>query len=122
MSFMLTPSQILTRHKTVTRRLGWEKLQPGTIVRAVRKCQGLKKGEKIEQLALLRIVSVRREPLRAMLDNIEYGLAEVEREGLADHPSVQGSAHAFVEFFCNTHRPCEKDWTVTRIEFEYFEL
>lgn len=54
MSFMLTPDQILNQTKTVTRRLGWATLKPGTLVRAVRKCQGLKKGEKIEALAVLR--------------------------------------------------------------------
>lgn len=119
MSFMLTPEQIRNKTKTVTRRLGWSTLKPGTIVRAVRKGQGLKKGEKVEELALIRITDVRREHLGAMLLDIDYGIAEVKREGFEDHPAVQGWPTAFIEFFCNSHRPCEKNWPVTRIEFEY---
>lgn len=37
MSFALTKRQVLERTKTVTRRLGWEKLRPGDLVRAVEK-------------------------------------------------------------------------------------
>ena len=65
MSFALTTEQIRARTKTVTRRLGWEFLKPGDLVQAVVKCQGLKKGEKVEPLAELRIVAVRRESLNA---------------------------------------------------------
>ena len=50
MSFMLTPDQILNRTKTVTRRLGWGGLKPGTIVRAVRKGQGLKRARRSRSL------------------------------------------------------------------------
>lgn len=119
MSFMLTPDQILNRTKTVTRRLGWKTLKPGTLVRAVRKGMGLKKGEKVEELAVIRVKSVRREPLATMIADVDYGISEVVLEGLDEHPAVQGSPIAFVDFFCNSHRPCERDWSVTRIEFEY---
>lgn len=119
MSFALTPGVIRNRTKTVTRRLGWEFLKPGDRVRAVKKCQGLKKGEHHEPLAVLRVVDVRREPLRRLTDDLDYGFAEVEREGFKEHPMVLGWPSAFVEYFCNSHRPCERDWTVTRIEFAY---
>lgn len=119
MSFALTTEQVLNRTKTVTRRLGWKNLQRGTLVRAVRKGMGLKKGEKVEELAIIRIVDVRQEYLIAMLDDVDYGVDEVKREGLAEHPAVQGSPYAFIDFFCASHRPCEQTWSVTRIEFEY---
>lgn len=120
-SFMLTPEQIQNRTKTVTRRLGWKNLKAGTVLRAVRKGMGLKKGEKVEQLALIRVVDVRQERLLNMLDDIDYGIEEVEKEGLADHNLVQGSPWAFMDFFCASHRPCDPTWTVTRIEFEYVD-
>ena len=63
MSFALTTEQIFNRTKTVTRRVGWTFLKPGDLLCAVRKGQGLKKGEKVERLATLRVVSVRRESL-----------------------------------------------------------
>lgn len=48
---------------------------------------GLRPGEKIEPLGPpLTIVSVRREPLRAMLDDLDYGYDEVRREGFEGHP------------------------------------
>jgi hypothetical protein len=121
MSFALTTPQILDRSKTVTRRLGWEALKPGTLVQAVEKAQGLKKGETVRKLAVIRATDVRREPLSRLIDDLDYGLAEVAKEGFGDHPWVQGSAHGFVELFCNANRPCEPSWTVTRIEFEYVE-
>ena len=119
MSFALTTAQIRNRSKTVTRRLGWEFLKPGDQIRAVAKCQGLKKGEKIEELAVLRVVDVRRESLRRLIDDLDYGFQEVEREGLVSHPAVGGSPTCFIDFFCASHRPCSPNWDVTRIEFEY---
>ena len=73
MSFALTERQLLDGSKTVTRRIGWKFLKPGDEVVAVRKAMGLKKGEKVERLATLRIVSVRRERLYKC-DNIETKL------------------------------------------------
>jgi hypothetical protein len=61
MSFSLTTPQILARTKTVTRRMGWTFLRPGDLVQAIEKGQGLKKGEHVKRLAVLRIVDVRRE-------------------------------------------------------------
>lgn len=122
MSFALTTSQVLARTKTVTRRTGWQDLKPGTLLRAVKKAQGLRKGEHPSVLATIRVVSVNREPLGAILRNLDYGFEEVEREGFGRHPSVQGSPACFVEFLQNalpkSKRP-KLDDEITRIEFEY---
>ena len=40
-SFSMTTEQVRRREKTVTRRLGWSDLKPGTILQAVEKAQGL---------------------------------------------------------------------------------
>lgn len=119
MSFAHTTAQILTRTKTVTRRTGWTFIKPGDRVRAVRKAMGLKKGEKIEPLAVLRIVDVRREPLRKLLDDVEYGFAEVAAEGFGDAPTLS-RPDEWVPWFCATHG-CNPSATVTRIAFEYEE-
>lgn len=136
MSFALTTAQILSREKTVTRRLGWRHLKAGDLIRAVKKCQGLKKGEKVEPLAVLRVVNVRREVLGTLLNDLTYGVPEVRREGFGDHPDLRWPSQ-FVQFFCDSHRvtkpipqsgvghttsrPCEPRDEITRIEFEYVE-
>lgn len=64
-SFALTTTQIMEGTKTVTRRLGWLHAKPGQLLRPVRKCMGLRPGEKLDVLRdPIGIVSVRREPLR----------------------------------------------------------
>jgi len=66
-SFMLTTAQILARTKHVTRRMGWLKLKEGELLQGVEKGQGLKPGEKIKKLAVIKTVSVRRECLGRMI-------------------------------------------------------
>lgn len=118
MSFALTTSQIVDGTKTVTRRLGWLVLKPGDQIRPVRKCMGLKPGEKLDVLSgPLTIVSIRREPLRAMTDDLDYGFKECALEGFADHPDYQWPSE-FVSMFCATHKGCTPDTIVTRIEFK----
>ena len=132
MSFALTTQQIRDRSKTVTRRLGWRRLQPATLVQPVVKGMGLKKGEKAVRVGgPVRSVSVRREPLRRMLDDEAYGREECVKEGFPDMTPAE-----FVAMFCASHRlpalyeghtmvtrarPCTPDDEVTRIEFEYVE-
>lgn len=133
MSFALTTEQVRARTKTVTRRIGWTFLKPGYRIRAVVKCMGLKKGEKVEPLAVLRVVDVRREPLSRMLQDKAWGWAELAAEGFADHPDIRSPA-SFVSFFCGSHRVqeildaqrnrcptrlCTPGDEVTRIEFTY---
>lgn len=117
-SFMLTTDQIRARSKTVTRRTGWAKLVPGQLLRGVEKGMGLKAGEKVKELAVIRVVSVRPEPLSAMTDDLDYGFAECEKEGFGDHHTLRWPTQ-FVEFFCNSHRGCTPQTVVNRIEFEY---
>lgn len=109
-SFALTTDQVRNRTKTVTRRLGWKTLKPGTLLQPVVKGQGLKKGERVEKIGgPIQVVSVRRE----RLDAIEF--ADVRREGFTRMGTLD-----FVEFFCRTHR-CKPSTVVTRIEFRYVD-
>lgn len=121
MSFALTTAQIMDGTKTVTRRLGWLHARPGQQVRPVRKCMGLRPGEKLDVLRdPLIVVSVRREPLRAMTDDVEYGCRECDLEGFGAHPDYRWPS-AFVAMFCATHKGCTPETTVTRIEFAYHQ-
>jgi hypothetical protein len=119
MSFALTTEQIRAGTKDVTRRAGWRFLKPGDLVRPVLKAMGLRPGETIQPLrGPIRILSVRFEPLRAMLDDLDYGYNEVRREGFARHPEC-GDPSAWVRMFCASHKGCTSDTEITRIEFEY---
>lgn len=118
-SFALTTPQIIAGTKTVTRRMGWRNLQPGTLLSPVKKGMGLKPGEKIERLrGPIRVTRVTFEPLGRLVENFEYGLEECRREGFGDHP-IYWQPGAFAKFFCESHKGCTPDTVVTRIEFEY---
>ena len=106
MSFHLTEQQLVNGTKDVTRRLGWNALREGDVITAVRKCMGLRRGEKQEPLDTLRVVSVRRERLNTITAD------DVRREGFPDM-----TPEAFVEFFCQANH-CPPDAQVTRIQFE----
>jgi hypothetical protein len=115
MSFALTQQQMVDQTKDVTRRMGWLKLKPGTLIRPVKKCMGLKPGEKIEPIAFaIWVISTRRELLRLMTDDLDYGHRECNREGFPDLTPAQ-----FVEMFCDTHAKCTPDSEITRIEFDH---
>jgi hypothetical protein len=118
-SFALTTDQIRNRTKTVTRRLGWKNLKPGEILQACVKCMGLKPGEKIERLGLIRVVSVRQEALNVIAADLGYGFDETTKEGF---PFGHGKhwPSEFVDMFCRS-MGCDPDAEVTRIEFEYME-
>lgn len=120
MSFALTEAQVLAQTKGVTRRLGWLHLKVGDLVQPVRKGMGLKPGEKIVTLGPpIRIVGLRREPLRTMLDMPgTYGFDECRLEGFGKHQTLQWPSE-FVSFFCGSHRGCTPDTVITRIAFEY---
>jgi hypothetical protein len=117
-SFSLTTAQVRAEKKTVTRRMGWNFLKAGDVLNACVKCMGLKKGEKPEVICRIAVVSVRREPLTALLENIDYGFKETALEGFPHlHPYSWPSA--FVEFFCASHKGCTPMTAVNRIEFKY---
>jgi len=107
MSFAMTTNQIKKKTKTVTRRFGWNFLKPGTDIWAVEKAMGLKKGEKIKKLCLLRVVSVRKEPLNKITkeDCVKEGFPNFEPAG-------------FVDMLCK-HYKCKPSDPVNRIEFIY---
>ncbi|MGI9354838.1 MAG: hypothetical protein ACR2PF_06725 [Rhizobiaceae bacterium] len=106
-SFSMTEPQFLDGSKDVTRRLGWLKLKPHDLLMACRKCMGLKKGEKVHRLGLIKVITARRERLDAITQD------EVRREGFPDM-----SVPEFIEFFCKGHRGCKPETVVTRIEFQ----
>lgn len=106
-SFALTTQQIKDRTKTVTRRKGWKFLKAGERLQGCVKCMGLKPGEKLQKLAVIEVVDVRREPLNAITQE------DVVAEGF----SAMGPA-AFVSMFCR-HMGGSPDQEVTRIEFKY---
>jgi hypothetical protein len=113
-SFFLTTRQFRDRSKRVTRRNGWKNAKPGQVLTAVVKGQGLKKGEHPEVLGKIKILSVRREKLRAMITNPSpYGHVECMLEGFPDMVPEQ-----FVDMYCE-HNGCTPDTEITRIEFEY---
>ena len=112
-SFALTINQFYDGSKDVTRRLGWKNLQPGEILCAVEKSQGIPKDGKIRKLGLIRVVSARRERLSRMTGDPSWGEIEVRREGFPNMTPAE-----FVEFFCATHKGCSPSTYVTRIEFE----
>ena len=107
MSFALTTEQFKNKTKTVTRRKGWMSLKPGDVVMGCKKCMGLKPGEKLERLGLIRITDVRREPLDFITDD------DVAREGFPELNSED-----FIRMFLS-HMGGTKDQEVTRIKYEY---
>lgn len=120
-SFSMTKEQVRARQKTVTRRLGWRDLKPGTILQAVEKAQGLNKGEKMVKLGLIRVVDARREPLMRLLnspsygpDDPSYGSVEMILEGFPGRDPED-----FVKFFLRGHDHDYTEEDITRIQFEY---
>ena len=109
-SFALTTPQFIDGSKDVTRRLGWEFLQPGDRLMACEKCQGIQKGGLV-RLGPIEILDVRREPLNRMITDPEYGLEDAIREGF---PKLTGCG--FVHMFCH-HMSCDSNTIITRIQF-----
>jgi hypothetical protein len=111
MSFALTPTQYRDGSKDVTRRNGWDHVRVGEILNGVNKAMGFKKGERPVYFGQHQVLSKRKEPLRRMIDDLEYGRAEVIREGFPDL-----TPEKFVEMYC-THNHCTPEKEVNRIEF-----
>jgi hypothetical protein len=107
MSFAMTTGQIQNRTKTVTRRFGWWFLKPGDRVQAVKKAMGLKKGERIERLAIIEIVSVATEPLNAITKD------NCVKEGFPDFEPAD-----FVKMLVK-HYGVKPQEIINRIEFRY---
>ena len=108
MSFAKTTAQILNHKKTVTRRMGWLKLRVGDLVQPVMKSMGLKRGEGVKKIGCpIRIVSISRERL-----------SDIDRDDCVREGFLDMSPDEFVTMFC-VMNDCDKNSTVTRIEFEY---
>ena len=114
MAFSLTTAQVSAGIKTVTRRTGWANLKPGTLFCAIVKGMGLKKGEKVQRLAILRCVANKPERLCALVSDAKYGKEEARKEGF---PEMSGAR--FVSFFVSSHPGTDAHTRVNRIEFEY---
>jgi len=106
MSFAMTERQLLDGSKNITRRLGWTNLKPGDRLLAVRKCQGLQRGERQVVLGEIEVLGAERE---ALWDILRHD-GDCAREGF---PELDASG--FVRMFCEANR-CTSDVTVTRIE------
>lgn len=122
MAFSMTKAQIRAGTKTVTRRMGWDNLAVGEEFCAIEKGQGLKKGEKIVRMAILRCVSNSRERLFALIERPAYGKEEAKREGFPEMDGID-----FVNFFCRGHREpngdrCTAQSKPSRIGFEYVKF
>lgn len=123
MSFAATVEQMRSQTKTVTRRIdrrGWwhDVLQPGTLLIACEKTQGIPRGEKVQRIGVIEVAKVFRERLDDILnydlplaDRVEN--AECIREGLGMLDGVE-----FIELFCELNE-CQSDVAVTRIEFRH---
>lgn len=105
MSFSLTEQQMLDGTKDVTRRLGWRSLRPGDRLVAVRRCMGLKLGEKQVVIGTIRVVDVRRERL------CDITVDDIRREGFPEM-----TPQRFMTLFCVANL-CTPFDEVTRIEF-----
>ncbi|RIR19323.1 hypothetical protein D2E28_23790 [Mycobacteroides abscessus] len=106
MSVSLTTQSVRDRVKTQTRRDGWLRLRAGDQLALCPKYRGVRR-ECRELITIVDVLSVRREPLRAIT------AADVAAEGFALSPEQ------FVEFFCRTHRGVEPDTEITRITWAY---
>lgn len=119
MSVAMTTQAVIERRKTVTRRAGWRMLKAGDQLWLCRKVQGRKPGEPLVKLALVEVVSVRREPLGMVLPSWgrrDYGAAEMTKEGF---PGL-GPAEFVRRYFTEAQGMTEDD-TVTRIEWRYLD-
>lgn len=106
-SFAMTTNQILHETKTVTRRFGWYFLKPGDRLQGVKKAMGLKKGEKVEKLKVIEVISTRTERLNQITQE------DVIAEGFPDWTPAQ-----FIDMLV-THYKCSPLDECNRIEFRY---
>lgn len=118
MSVAFTEQAVRDRTKTVTRRQGWLFLKPGDRLTLCRKVMGRKPDEPLVRLAEVEVVSVRREPLCAIVGNAgDLGAAELRREGFPD----MDAAEFMRRFFLDAQGIGPMD-DVTRIEWRYIDV
>lgn len=110
MAVSLTEDQVRARTKTVTRRAGWLMLKPGDQLTLCRKVMGRRRGEPLDRIASVEVLSVRREPLNAITPE------DLKAEGFPDM-----TASEFISFFCSTHHGIQPASDVTVIEWRYLD-
>ncbi|MFI6368678.1 hypothetical protein ACIBG0_38850 [Nocardia sp. NPDC050630] len=110
MSVSLTEDAVRARTKTVTRRMGWLNLTPGTRLTLCRKVMGRKRGEPLVKIVDVEVTAVRRERLDAITRD------EVTAEGFPTTTPAE-----FVAFFCGSHKGCAPTSEITRIEWKYLD-
>ena len=115
MSFSLTVEQMKRHEKSCTRRYGWDDIKVGELLQAVERCQGLKKGEHVKKLAVIRVTAERWEPLTQMVEFPEYGKAEVILEGF---PTMSPAEFVLMVAKANHKEPYQ---LVHRIMFEFVD-
>ena len=120
MSVAFTEDAVRARRKTVTRRNGWLFAQPGDQIALCRKVMGRKKGEPLDIITTVEIIDVRREPLNAMLDDLDYGFTETTLEGFPEGHPEHFPSHFVEKFFLNAQRMKPTDH-VTRIQWRYLD-
>lgn len=108
MSVALTTDAVRSRRKTVTRRVGWLMLTAGDQLTLCPKVRGRRRGEELDRIVTVDVVSVRREPLDTITAE------DVAAEGFPDMTPAE-----FVEFFCATHHGVTPASEITRIEWHY---
>jgi len=108
-SFAMTKEQFKTRSKTVTRRFGWWFLKPGDVLCGVEKGMGLKAGEKLTRLGLIRVKTVWTEPLNSITQE------QVNKEGFPHFTPEQ-----FVKMLVE-HYKAKPTAKVNVIEYEYID-
>ena len=114
-SVALTIPQIKARTKRVTRRAGWDDVVVGELLQTCEKCQGLKPGQQLVKLEIIRITSIRREPLQRLIDDEAYGRAEAALEGF---PGMSG--REFASLFTKANQ-ISFHKVINRFEFEYVD-
>lgn len=123
MSVALTEQAVRERRKTVTRRLGWANLQPGTRLTLCRKVMGRRRTdgtvEPLVRIAEVEVVSVRREKLW------DITAADITREAVDPDrfeevytDTGQPTPQAWIAWFCEQMN-VRPDDEVTRIEWRY---
>ena len=108
MSFAMNIPQFKDRTKTVTRRFGWWHLKPGDEVMGVERSMGLKRGQHMVELGVIRVVSVK-----------EIGVRDVDEAELV----LEGCGHMTVDQYITMLIGSTKKLSapVNRIEFEYID-
>jgi hypothetical protein len=109
MSYSMTTEQYRNRTKTVTRRQGWDFLQPGEVFMGIEKGMGLKKGEKVVKLGPARVVAIE----RRLIWDIDQ--ADCIAEGFPHLTPAE-----FVAMYCKHNRVTPGD-TCNRIVFEHLD-